>query len=230
MLGEYLNGIIEWVLSLIHAYGPYSVFLAVFLEELLLPVPAPVVIMGASFILVPQGLPFWDAVSRMLFLIVLPAAIASTIGSYIIYSLGYYGGRPVIGRFHKFLKFSWLDIRKIEGRLERGRTWTTIAVLRAIPFFPVAFVSFLSGVLRLSWKKFGIATFIGSVPRNFILAFAGWQLGSAYIGLAKQLGLVENIVAVVLIALLAYFLYRFRHKYAHHYRRILRRNQEKPSG
>ena len=131
--------------------------------------------------------------------------------------------------FHKFLKFSWLDIRKIEGRLERGRTWTTIAVLRAIPFFPVAFVSFLSGVLRLSWKKFGIATFIGSVPRNFILAFAGWQLGSAYVSFGRQLGLVENIVAAVLLVLIVYFLYRFRHKYAHHYRRILGRNQEKPS-
>lgn len=220
VFSEILQGLVQWTLGLIETYGPYSVFVAVILEELLLPIPAPLVIMGAGFLLVPPGLPFWDAAARIFFVIVIPASLASTIGSFFTYGIGYYGGRPAINKFHKSLGISWLDVRKIEKRLEKGRkVWTTIAVLRAIPFFPVAFVSFISGVLRLSRKKYALATFIGSVPRTFILAIAGWRVGAAYVELANKISSLEYVIALAVVIGIIYFLYRFRHKYVHHVHR-----------
>lgn len=217
VFSEILNSMIAWTFDLIRAYGPYSVFVAVILEELLLPIPAPLVIMGAAFILIPPDIAFWDAVTRIVFVIVIPASIASTIGSFFTYGIGYYGGRPVTKKFHKAIGVSWLDVRKIEKRLEKGKkVWTTIALLRAIPFFPVAFVSFISGVLRLSWKKYATATFIGSLPRTFVLGIVGWRVGAAYVELAGKISLLEDILAVVVAAAIIYFLYKFRHKYIHH--------------
>lgn len=217
VLSEIVEGLIAWTFELIRIYGPYSVFLAVLLEELLLPIPAPLVIMGAAFILVPANLAFWDAVREIFLLIVIPASIASTIGSFFTYGIGYYGGRPVIMKFQKRITLKWLDIQNMEKIFEKNKkTWTTIAVLRAIPFFPVAFVSLISGVLRLSWKKYAAATFVGSVPRTLILGIIGWELGSAYVTFAKRLSALESILTLVVLALIIYVLYTYRHKYAHH--------------
>ena len=217
VLAELFEGLIAWTFALIQAYGPYSVFFAVILEEVLIPIPSPLVIMGAAFILIPADLAFWDAVREIFFVIVIPASIASTIGSFFTYGIGYYGGRPLITKFQKFLGISWLQIEKTEKRFEKGKkVWTTIAILRAIPFFPIALVSLTSGVLRLSWKKYAVATFLGSIPRTFVLGIIGWEVGSTYVALASRLNQIENILVVVVLAAIVYVLYRYRHKYKHH--------------
>lgn len=230
-LVQIIEELVAWTFSLIQTYGSFSVFIAVILEEILLPIPAPLVIMGASVLLIDPVLPLWDAIIRMFLAIVIPAALASTIGSFFTYGIGYYGGRPFINRFQKFLGVSWLEIEKTEKKLEKGKkTWTTIAVLRAIPFFPIAFVSLTSGVLRLSWKKYAVATFIGSIPRNFILAFVGWEMGYAYTNLASKLDVMENIIAIVVVLVIVYVLYRYRHKYTNRvnqYRKVITENNRK---
>lgn len=221
MLSEILTGLVAWVLSFIQTYGAFSVFIVVILEELLLPVPSPLVIMGASFILIPSDIAFWDALSRIFFTIVIPASIASTIGSFFAYGIGYFGGRRLVTKFHKFLRISWKSVEAQEKKLEKGnKVWVTIAFLRAVPFFPIAIVSLSAGVLRLSWKKYAIATFIGSIPRTFILGIVGWELGSAYVSIAGKLNMMENILTVILVIAVIYALYRYRHKYTHHYKRI----------
>ena len=228
VFSEILSGLVVWVLSFIHAYGAFSVFIVVILEELLLPVPSPLVIMGASFILIPSDIAFWDAASRIFFTIVIPASIASTIGSFFAYGIGYFGGRKLVMKFHKFLRISWATVEAQEKKLEKGnKVWVTIAILRAIPFFPIAIVSLSAGVLRLSWKKYAVATFIGSIPRTFILGLVGWELGSAYVIIAGKLNMLEQIVTVIVVVAIIYALYRYRHKYAHHYKRIFSKREKK---
>lgn len=228
VFSEILTGLVAWVLSIIHAYGAYSVFIVVILEELLLPVPSPLVIMGASFILIPPDIAFWDAASRIFFTIVIPASVASTIGSFFAYGIGYFGGRRLVMKFHKFLRISWSSVQAHEKNLEKGsKVWVTIAVLRAIPFFPIAIVSLSAGVLRLSWKKYAAATFIGSIPRTFVLGLAGWELGAAYVAIAGKLNMMENILTIIVVIAAACALYRYRHKYAHHYKRIFSKRMKK---
>src|SRR3989338_2256504 len=114
VLAELFEGLIAWVLTLIQAYGPYSVFFAVILEEVLIPIPSPLVIMGAAFILIPADIAFWEGIWRIFLIIVIPASIASTIGSFFCYGIGYYGGRRLINRFQRFLGISWIDVEKRE--------------------------------------------------------------------------------------------------------------------
>ncbi len=210
---ELLTALITWTISLIQAYGWFSVFMVVILEEVLVPIPSVLVLMGAGFILIPAELAFWDAAREVLLVIVLPASIASTIGSFFMYGIGYFGGKPVITKFQKFLGVNWDEITKMEKKFEKtNKTWVTIAVLRAVPFFPIAVVSLTSGVLRLSWKKYAIATFFGSLPRTFALGLIGWQIGASYATVADQLGLVEDVIYVIIGIAVIYLIYRFRHK------------------
>ncbi len=218
---DILAGLIAWTISLVQAYGAYSVFIVVILEEILVPIPSMLVLMGAGFILISPTLAFWDAVREIILLIVIPASIASTIGSFFMYGIGYYGGKATITKFQRFLGVSWDDIKKTENKLENNRTWITIAALRALPFFPIALVSLTSGVLRLSWKKYAVATFIGSLPRTFILGLIGWQIGATYVTLADQLNLIEDALAVLIILGVLYLLYKYRHNV----KRIVRRRE-----
>jgi membrane protein DedA with SNARE-associated domain len=220
MLSEIMSGLIAWTFEFVRAFGAWSVFFVVILEEVLIPIPSPLVIMGASFILIPAGIPVQDALTRIFFLIVIPASIASTIGSFFTYGIGYYGGKPVVNKFKRFLGMSWEDIKKYEKKIEGKKIWISIAIFRAIPFFPIAIVSVAAGVLRLSWKKYAIATFAGSVPRVFILAFIGWYFGSSYVSIASKFNIVENILIVVVIGAIAFLAYRYRHHVKHHTRRI----------
>ena len=221
MLSEAFSALVTWSVAFIHAYGSYSVFMIVILEEVLVPIPSPLVIMGAGFILIEPGLALWDAAVKVFFVIAIPASIASTIGSFFVYGIGYFGGKPLIKKLNRFIGLSWQDVRREEKRIEKGkRIWTTIALLRAVPFFPIALVSLTSGVLRLDRKKYALATFIGSIPRTFILGMVGWTVGSEYTVIAGKLNAMESILALVIIIIAAYVLHRYRHKYVHHYHRI----------
>lgn len=217
VFSEILEGVINWSMAFIQAYGPYSVFLVVILEEVLIPIPSPLVIMGAGFILIPANITFQQAAWQTFWIIVVPASIASTIGSFFTYFIGFYGGKPAVSKMHKFLGFGWAEVEKAEKRFkDKKSTWITITLLRAIPFFPIAIVSLTAGVLRLNKWKYATATFIGSIPRTFILGMLGWYFGSAYITLAKQLNVLEDFLVLGVVIVALYILYRFRHKYIKH--------------
>ncbi len=231
VLSEFLSGLIAWTFEFVRQFGALSVFMVVILEEILIPIPSPLVIMGASFILIPAGIPLSEAIAQIILLIVIPASVASTIGSFFTYGIGYYGGRPVINKMHRFLGMSWEDVEKQEKRLEHGKKiWTTIIIFRAIPFFPISLVSIAAGVLRVSRKKYAIATFLGSVPRVFVLGFLGWYFGSAYVSIASQFNVLENLLIVVILGVLAFLLYRYRHHVKRHTSRIARHVKDSSSG
>lgn len=206
-----------WLFELIRAHGAISVFLGVVLEEVIVPIPSPLVIMGAGAILIPAGIAFSEAIPRIFITIVVPGSIGTVVGSFFIYALGYYGGKPVLKRFGKFFDLSWEDVNKTSRRLGKGRkVWLSIALLRAVPVFPTSPVSFVSGALRLDPKKYAIATFFGSIPRIFILAFLGWYFGSAYAGVAGGFDFLEKMMLVSAVLLAGFLLYV-------HHKRIAKR-------
>ena len=89
----------NWIMDSIRAYGAWSVFVGVVIESVIVPIPSPLIIMGAGFILISPELKFLEALTPILLQIVLPGAIASTLGAYIAYAIGYYGGKPMVDRW-----------------------------------------------------------------------------------------------------------------------------------
>lgn len=221
VLSELLTELINWSLMVVHQYGAWSVFFVVILEEVFVPIPSMLVLMGAGFLLIEPGIAINQAAWNIFWLVTIPASIASTIGSFFAYGIGYYGGKPVIKRMQRFLGVGWDDIKKAEKRMEKGKkTWATIAALRAIPFFPIAVVSLAAGVLRLSWKWYAVATFIGSLPRTFILAYLGWWIGGEFIALAQQLNIVEDLILAVVIAAALIIIYKYHKHYKKPYEKM----------
>ena len=189
----------NWIMDSIRADGAWSVFAGVIIESVIVPIPSPLIIMGAGFILISPELKFLEALTPILLQIVLPGAVASTLGAYIGYAIGYYGGKPMVDRWERFLGFSWRDVEALERRFESGQVITSIFLLRALPIFPLSVISAAAGLLRLPLKQFSLWTFYGTIPRCLFLGYLGWGMGETYQGIARGIDKAEGIVSGHLI-------------------------------
>jgi membrane protein DedA with SNARE-associated domain len=191
--------ITQWIMELMRAHGQISVFIGVMIEQIIVPIPSPLIIMGAGAILIPPGLPISSAFLKILWIIVLPGAIASTVGSYIGYLISYYGGKALVIRLERFLDVNWKEIENLERRFQGKKEALSIFFSRAIPVFPISLVSIFAGLLRVPIKSFTLYTFLGSIFRCFFLGFVGWWIGATYEKVATRLDSVETIVSILML-------------------------------
>ncbi len=202
------EGIVNYIISLIRTSGSWGVVVGVMVESLLAPIPSPVIILAAGFIMLPQGVPVSEIILPLIFTITLPGAIATTIGSYIGYSIGYYGGKPLIKRFEWLLGVSWDELNKGVKYFQKGYSDELIIFLaRAIPIIPLSIFSATAGVLRINFVSFTLFTFLGSLVRVFLLGLIGWMVGSAYESVALNIDKLESVGTVLVIGLLIYIFF-----------------------
>ncbi len=197
-----MTEILNWIIDSIRAYGPWSVFVGVIIESVIVPIPSPLIIMGAGFLLISAELSFLQAFAPIMVQIVLPGSIASTLGAYIGYGIGYIGGKPLVERLQNFLGFSWSDVEAMEHRFREGQVNTSLFFLRALPIFPLSVISAAAGLLRLPIRQFTLWTFYGSIPRCLFLGYLGWGLGEPYQAIAKGIDKVETIISLLLLGLI----------------------------
>lgn len=210
------ESVIEYVMELIRNTGSLGVFIGVLIESVLAPIPSPLIIMAAGFIMLPAKVGIFEIIIPLIFTITLPGAIASTLGSYIGYGIGYFGGKPLIKRFEWLLGVSWDELDKAAKYFQKGiKDELIILLARAVPIMPLSVFSALAGVLRFEIKKFTLFTFLGTLIRIFILGIIGWLMGSAYQVAAENIDNLEIIGYVIIAAMVSvgiYFLYKNKKK------------------
>ena len=211
-----ISGITNWIMELMRANGQLSVFIGVMIEQIIVPIPSPLIIMGAGAILISPGLSIPNGFLQIFWIIVLPGSIASTLGSYIGYMISYYGGKALVLRFQRFLGVDWEEIGNLEKRFQGKKEAMAIFFSRAIPVFPISLVSIFAGLLRVPLKPFTVYTFLGSIFRCFFLALVGWWIGATYEKVATRLNSVETFVSILMligmVGILAYLYYKLRKK------------------
>jgi membrane protein DedA with SNARE-associated domain len=206
--------ITQWIVESMRTYGQFSVFIGVILEQIIVPIPSPLIVMGAGAVLIPPGISIPDAFLQILWTIVLPGSFASTLGSYIGYMISFYGGKTLVVRLQRFLDVDWDQIERLEKRFQGRGQALGVFLSRAIPVFPISLVSIFAGLLRIPIKPFTIYTFLGSMFRCLFLGFFGWWIGATYEKAATRLNSVETIVSVVMLigmgVAFGYLYYKFR--------------------
>jgi membrane protein DedA with SNARE-associated domain len=209
-----ISDITQWIMELMRTHGQLSVFIGVIIEQIIVPIPSPVIVMGAGAILVPPELSIPSAFLQILWIIVVPGTIASTLGSYIGYLISYYGGKALVVRFQRFLGVDWKEIENLEKRFQGKKEALSIFFFRAIPVFPISLVSIFAGLLRTPVRPFTLYTFLGSIFRCLLLGFVGWWIGATYEKMATRLDSVETIISILMLigmgGALGYLYYRFR--------------------
>ncbi len=173
------------VASLILQYGGWGVLVGMFLESSVVPIPSELIFVTAGAL----GI---DLVTITIF-----GTIGSTLGAAVGYYLGLKGGRPVIDKIGPYLFITHEKVSRAENFYNRHGGWAVL-VSRLVPFIPFKVFSMPSGFPRCDFKTFIVFTFLGTIPRAFILAWIGSEIikykEQAYIAIA----------ALILLAILYY--------------------------
>jgi len=182
----------KMVLSLIAELGPYGVLIGMILESSVIPIPSEAVLITA-------GLAGIDPLSIAIF-----GGAGSTIGAWIGYLIGKYGGRPLVYRYGKYLLLKESRLSGAERWFNRWGDWTVL-LSRLIPFVPYKVFSITAGILRMKWVPFTFFTLLGSIPRCFLLAW----IGKLIVQMEYE---ILGVVALALCVLLAAYLVSKRSK------------------
>ncbi len=195
--------------------GALGVFLGSFIGEIVGPFPSVGMILGASFSLVDHLSFSFTLIFKIFLLISLPEAIGVTLGSFVAFSIGYFGGKPAIEKIGKYFGLSWSSVEKAHNRLQNTkREGLYIFIVRSIPLIPNMLISTACGLLRVKPFRYTVATFLGTFVRGTIYAFTGWYLGNKYRVYSRFFVRYERRIFITLIILIVlYFIYFLIKKY-----------------
>ncbi len=189
-------------------YKLLAVVIGMVVEEVVVPIPSPIIPMAAGAFLV-ESTSLVPAILEVFFWIALPASIASVVSSYFVYGIAYRGGKPIIKRYGKYIDVSWNEIKGLERHFDSGREGYYVALFRAIPLVPLSLISGSAGLFRMDWKRYGFWSFVGMLPRNFGLAMVGWYAQKGFRDIASRIDKASTAVAVFIVLLVvAVLVYR----------------------
>lgn len=196
--------LIQWIENLSRIVPlPYFVFIGSFLEEIIAPIPSPLVMSSAGTIIHAQ---------QQTMLYILYIAIVGSIGKTIASLIWYFFSDKVedflVEKFGKKFKISHQDTEGIGKHFKNTKRDGVILVfLRAIPLFPNAPISILCGVIKLNLKTYIGATFLGTVVKNLLYVYAG-VLSLAYLEQFKvSYQTIEYLGYILFASLSLYFIY-----------------------
>jgi membrane protein DedA with SNARE-associated domain len=188
---------------------PWFTFFGTMLEEVIAPIPSPLVMTLAGSLAASLDKSVW----YLLFLAITGTA-GKTIGAYVIYLIADKFEDVLTTRFGKWLGITHQQIEKIGARLGKG--WQdniAIFVLRALPIIPTAPVSLMAGILKLDLKTYLVSSALGIFVRNIFYLYLGFTSVGALENINNNLASWESlgsIVVLILIAALIYYIYRKR--------------------
>jgi membrane protein DedA with SNARE-associated domain len=143
-------------------------------------------------------------------LVIVVATAAEVIGSLSGYSIGLFGGRPLINRAGKYVLLTHRDVDRAEAWFVR-RGEPLVLFGRLIPLVR-SVVSLAAGLSQMAIVRFLVFTSIGCVLWCTALACLGYGLGASYRRLLTAFSAGSLVLAVILVAGVAVaFVLRFRH-------------------
>ena len=188
--------IMQWVTHLIDTLGYPGVAFLMMLESMVAPVPSEAVMPFAGCLIAVGRFSFlWVAVS---------STIGSIVGSLLSYAMGYYGGRPFVTRFGKYVLLNPHDLEVTERFFNRHGT-ITILIGRFIPVIR-HLISIPAGVGKMNLLHFSLYTIVGACAWNTFLAWLGYHLGNHWEVVHKYSGPIDVVVLVLIALGLVYFI------------------------
>lgn len=156
-------GLQPHITKLVAELGDLGVFIAMFLESSIVPIPSEVIIIGAGALGIP------------LLSITIFGTLGATLGAVVGYLLGRYAGAPAIARYGKYVFIKPHHICKAEDFAKKYGVWSVL-IGRLLPVIPFKVFSIAAGITKLPLPPFILCTFIGVIPRIILLSLFGTSL------------------------------------------------------
>ncbi len=185
---------------------PLFAFLGSIIDEVVAPIPSPLVPITTGSLTYEQQLGF-------LFLFIV--ALAGTLGKTLATLLTYW----VADKFEDYLtrskigKILGVDENEIEkyGSYFKGtkRDSVIMVLLRTLPFIPTLPVSIIAGLIKFDIKTYFWTTFVGTYFRYLFFSIIAYEGVRKYSGILKILDTTGSIVKVSIILIFMGWLFFF---------------------
>ena len=197
-----LEGLVEWVTSVVETLGYGGVAFLVALENLFPPIPSEVVLPLAGFVAANGDASFAGMVAA--------ATIGSMVGAFLLYGLSAAIG-PVrllalVVRYGKWFRLDETDLDRTEDWFDR-RANTAVLLCRCVPLMR-SLISIPAGFRRMAIVPFTLYTLLGSLVWNVILIGAGYLLGERWSQVEEPLELFKNAVLLAIAIAVAWYVWR----------------------
>jgi len=185
-----MQSLINWLEALAQQIPvTWFVFIGALVEEVVAPIPSPLVMMLGGSISASQGSPL-----IFIFILAVIGAVSKTIGSLLIYVLADKAEDVIVNKFGRFLGVSHSDTEGLGRFLGEGkRDDIAIFLMRAIPVMPTAPVSVIAGLIKINLKTYLISTFFGLIIRNSIYLYIGYTSLGALDSLNEGFDSLEKV-------------------------------------
>jgi len=197
---EFFEGLIapiaNWIINLISSWGYSGILVLMTIESACVPLPSEI-IMPFSGYLVSTG-------RFNLHLASITGALGCAIGSTISYFAGYYGGRPLILKYGKYILISKHELDRADRFFTRFGS-SAVFIARLLPIVRT-FISLPAGISKMPFGRFIIYSFIGSLPWCYALVYAGKILGENWLIIKNYIRKFDILIAIFIIALIALFI------------------------
>jgi membrane protein DedA with SNARE-associated domain len=190
-LTEYLVPII---ISFIENVGYAGVFILMVLESMIMPMPSEAVMPFAGM-LISDG-------QFTMAGVILYSTLGSIVGSLISYYLGYYGGRPLVEKWGKYLLLNKHHLDVTEKYFTKSGE-ITIFIGRLIPVVR-HLISIPAGTGKMNIWKFLLFTILGASIWNGFLAYVGKELGKNWTEILKYSSAIDIVIVGLLAILFIY--------------------------
>ncbi len=205
MLDRIIAPLAGLIVATISTLGYGGVVLLMAIESACVPLPSEI-IMPFSGYLVFTGR--FD-----LFLVATAGAIGCNVGSTFAYAAGYYGGKPFVQRWGRYLLMSQRDLDIVHRFFERFGG-ITVFVGRLLPVIRT-FIALPAGVAQMPQLRFQIYTFLGSWPWCFGLAYVGAKLGERWNTDPELRDILHRFDAVIVAVLVVGAVWYVRRHWKH---------------
>ncbi|HLI64174.1 MAG TPA: DedA family protein [Terriglobales bacterium] len=206
MISRILEIVGAWIVSVISAAGYPGVMLLMAIESACIPLPSEI-IMPFSGYLVYMGRFSLLAVATF-------GALGCNLGSMVAYEIGYFGGRPLVERYGRYVLLSHRELAIADRFFER-RGAIAVLIARLLPVIRT-FIALPAGIARMNRLKFHLYTFVGSWPWCFGLAYIGMRLGKQWATdprLKMWFHRLDAVILGVIVLALVYFIWsHLRHR------------------
>jgi len=190
--------IVALAIAFISSTGYVGVFILMVLESMVFPIPSEAVMPFAGFFIF-DGKMTWLAV-------ILVSTFGSIVGSLISYYIGYYGGKPFISKFGKYLLLNQHHL-EITEKFFSKRGEITILISRFIPVVR-HLISIPAGFGKMNIYKFTIFTLIGASIWNTFLTWVGFVLRENWKEVMKYSHTIDVFVIIIIVIAFCYFVYK----------------------
>ncbi len=171
MIAKIIEVLAGFIIAAISGLGYFGILIMMAIESACIPLPSEVIMPFSGYLV-------YNGRFSSLWLVATIGAIGCNVGSVLAYEVGYFGGRPLVERFGRYILLNLHDLDIAERFFQRYGS-ITVFVSRLLPVIRT-FIALPAGIARMPRLRFHVYTFVGSWPWCYMLAYVGLKLGEKW--------------------------------------------------